>query len=260
MGPKCVSNLFTQVLRLLLRWCSANVWRTNGHLDCYIYCISGYMYVHTHSEHVWLHVGTTVHTNTNTQRCVLVKSFKLFALEILIKVFKQIRQQHGATCMASVLLGNVLNEGCYVTADKWCKQRYVSSVLTPQLAAVHLQTWSKFPPLSVSVLSPQIPAFLMIWVFGEHVTAAFSDICVQSSAAFAADSVLQCSSRSSLDSLHLTLPFRPPSSYRLPSLCFINFSRQTAIIIQAGPVCGCRINSITPWMKTALGGGSQCIN
>lgn len=77
--------------------------------------------------------------------------------------------------MSSVLLGNVLNEGCSVIANKQCRQRYVSSVLTPQLAAVHLRTWSKFSPLSVSVLSPQIPAFLMIWVFGEHVTAVFSE-------------------------------------------------------------------------------------
>lgn len=66
---------------------------------------------------------------------------------------------------------------------------------------------------------------------------------------FAADSVLYCSS--SIHSFHPNLPppSFPPSLYPLPSLCLINFPRQTAII-QSSTACTFRINSIMSWMKT----------
>ena len=142
----------------------------------------------------------------------------------------------------------------------------VIRVLTPQLAAVHLQTWSIFSlclSLSLSLVSSSyLLSLLSSWwsdllvnmlvvssLQSPHTSACRAQLrrcwqCLlvqqQQQQPAAASSQWPGLTPSSPPSYLLP----PHSPYPLPSLCLINFQRQTST------VCAYGINSMMSWAKT----------
>lgn len=123
------------------------------------------------------------------------------------------------------------------------RQSYVTSGLTPQLAAVHLQSWSKVTVWCLGPICSDPALFDDLTPWGTCYSSFSPAVFSQASACRA--QLLRCWQR-----LVVQQDLLPPSPYPLPSLCLVNFPRQTTIM-QESTVCTYRLhNSIMSWMKT----------